>query len=181
MKYESAESRLQGLFSAPAPGTSLESTSPRSLSNKMSSLREIFEKKLIVQTEPLTYRQFHITMPGVTVEKDRTSGNKHTTYHLSIQFSPIHDGKEIEPVFWKQSHRFSDWEAFHNTLGEILSIQFVDFPSKKMLGASTPSTDKRKIDLMRFLEAVMYFDDVLNSNIFKNFIHFDDYYPPASM
>lgn len=56
-----------------------------------------------------------------------------------------------------------------------MSIQFADFPSKKMMGASSSSTvEKRKADLVRFFEGLLFFEEVINSEIFKQFIQFED-------
>lgn len=56
-----------------------ESISPYLLF-RMSNLRNIFEKKVNTQSEPLAHNQFKITIGGVTIEKEKASGNKHTVF-----------------------------------------------------------------------------------------------------
>jgi len=64
------------------------------------------------------------------------------------------------------SKKYNEFEDLYNDLHARFGVGFSDFKKiEEML-----SLEQRKARLERFIEGLMYFDDVINSDSFKEFI-----------
>jgi len=107
----------------------------------------------------LSYKDLHVKMGEPFVQNEKSSyGNKpHTVYRLVVTY-----GLKMWEVFKKHN----EFEDLHNDLHVKFGVAFSDF--KKI--EEMVSIEQKKARLERFIEGIMYFDEVINSDSFKEFI-----------
>jgi len=91
----------------------------------------------------------------------------HTCYYQVYRLVINYNSK-----IWDVFKKHNEFEDFHNDLHIKYGVAFSDF--KKIDEILSLDQRKGRSYLERYIEGIMYFDDVVNSDTFKDFIQFEN-------